>query len=193
MTTPYDAIVIGTGQSGPSLAARLAGAGRKVAIVERHRYGGTCVNTGCIPTKTLVASAYAAHLARTAGDYGVTVSGTVGVDMKRVKARKDAVSGASSKGVETWLKGLANCTVVEGHARFESPTAVRVKDEILEAPQIFINVGGRATVPQIAGLEHVPYLTNSTMVDVDFLPEHLVVVGASYIGIACGQRYLHSG
>ena len=193
MTTRYDAIVIGTGQSGPALAARLAGAGRKVAIIERNRYGGTCVNTGCIPTKTLVASAYAAHLARTAADYGVTVSGTVGVDMKRVKARKDAVSGKSSKGVENWMKGLANCTVIEGHARFESPTTVRVNDEILEAPQIFVNVGGRATVPQIAGLEQVPYLTNSTMMDVDFLPEHLVVVGASYIGLEFAQIYRRFG
>jgi pyruvate/2-oxoglutarate dehydrogenase complex dihydrolipoamide dehydrogenase (E3) component len=193
MTTRYDAIVIGTGQSGPALAARLSGAGRKVAIIERNRYGGTCVNTGCIPTKTLVASAYAAHLARTAADYGVTVSGTVGVDMKRVKARKDEVSGKSSKGVENWMKGLANCTVVEGHARFESPTTVRVNDEILEAPQIFINVGGRATVPQIAGLEQVPYLTNSSMMDVDFLPEHLVVVGASYIGLEFAQIYRRFG
>ena len=193
VTTRYDAIVIGTGQSGPSLAARLAGAGRKVAIIERNRYGGTCVNTGCIPTKTLVASAYAAHLARTAADYGVTVSGTVGVDMKRVKARKDAVSGKSSKGVENWMKGLANCTVIEGHARFESPTTVRVNDEILEAPQIFVNVGGRATVPPIAGLEQVPYLTNSTMMDVDFLPEHLVVVGASYIGLEFAQIYRRFG
>ncbi|HZM46402.1 MAG TPA: FAD-containing oxidoreductase, partial [Burkholderiales bacterium] len=193
MTTRYDAIVIGTGQSGPALAARLAGAGRKVAIIERNRYGGTCVNTGCIPTKTLVASAYAAHLARTAADYGVTVSGTVGVDMKRVKARKDAVSGKSSKGVENWMKGLANCTVIEGHARFESPTTVRVNDEILEAPQIFVNVGGRATVPPIAGLEQVPYLTNSTMMDVDFLPEHLVVVGASYIGLEFAQIYRRFG
>jgi pyruvate/2-oxoglutarate dehydrogenase complex dihydrolipoamide dehydrogenase (E3) component len=193
MTTHYDAFVIGTGQSGPALAARLAGAGRKVAIVERHRYGGTCVNTGCMPTKTLVASAYAAHIARTAADYGVTVAGSVGVDMKRVKARKDAVSGASSKGVENWLKGLANCTVIEGHARFESPTAVRVNDEILEAPQIFINVGGRATVPQVAGLEQVSYLTNSTMMDVDYLPEHLIVVGASYIGLEFAQIYRRFG
>src|SRR5687767_5173070 len=162
----FDAIILGTGQAGPPLAARFSSAGMTVAIIERHRYGGTCVNTGCIPTKTLVASAYAAHIARTAADYGVTVAGSVGVDMKRVKARKDAVSGTSSRNVEKWMKGLANCTVIEGHARFESPTAVRVNDEILEAPQIFINVGGRATVPQIAGLDQVPYLTNSTMMDV---------------------------
>ena len=193
MSTRYDAIVIGTGQSGPSLAARLSGAGRKVAIIERNRYGGTCVNTGCIPTKTLVASAYAAHIARTAADYGVTVGGAVGVDMKRVKARKDTVSGASSKGVESWLKGLATCTVIEGHARFESPTTVRVNDEILEAPQIFINVGGRASVPPLPGVDRVPYLTNSTMMDVDFLPEHLVIVGASYIGLEFAQMYRRFG
>jgi pyruvate/2-oxoglutarate dehydrogenase complex dihydrolipoamide dehydrogenase (E3) component len=193
MTTRYDAIVIGTGQSGPSLAARLAGTGRKVAIIERNRFGGTCVNTGCIPTKTLVASAYAAHIARTAADYGVTVGGAVGVDMKRVKARKDTVSGTSSSNVEKWLKGLANCAVIEGHARFESPTSVRVNGEVLEAPQIFINVGGRATVPQMPGIGEVPYLTNSTMMDVDFLPEHLIVVGASYIGLEFAQIYRRFG
>src|SRR5262252_3929321 len=169
MADRFDAIVIGTGQSGPSLAARLAGVGKKVAIVERNRYGGTCVNTGCIPTKTLVASAYAAHIARTAADYGVTVSGAVGMDMKRVKARKDTVSGTSSRNVEKWMKGLANGTMIEGHARFESPTTVRVDDRVLEAPQIFVNVGGRATVPQMPGIDQVPYLSNSTMMDVDFL------------------------
>src|SRR5262249_44133484 len=193
MTTRYDAIVIGTGQAGPSLAARFAGIGKKVAIIERNRFGGTCVNTGCIPTKTLVASAYAAHIARTAADYGVTVGGAVGVDMKRVKARKDTVSGASSRNVEKWVKGLANCTVIEGHARFESPTTVRVGSDVLEAPQVFINVGGRATVPQMPGLDQVPYLTNSTMMDVDFLPEHLIVVGASYIGLEFAQMYRRFG
>ena len=193
MSARYDAIVIGTGQAGPSLAARLAGAGKKVAIIERNRFGGTCVNTGCIPTKTLVASAYAAHIARTAADYGVSVSGTVGVDMKRVKARKDTVSGTSSRNVEKWLKGLANCRVVEGHARFESPTAVRVNGEVLEAAQIFINVGGRATVPRMPGIGEVPYFTNSAMMDVDFLPEHLVVVGASYIGLEFAQMYRRFG
>ena len=145
MTTRFDAIIIGTGQSGPSLAARLAGAGRKVAIIERKHFGGTCVNTGCVPTKTLVASAYAAHLARHAADYGVAIDGSITVDMKRVKARKDQVSGKSRQGVEKWLKGLANCTVIEGHARFESPTAVRVNSEVLEAQQVFINEIGRAS------------------------------------------------
>ena len=191
--TRFDAIVIGTGQSGPSLAARLAGAGRKVAIIERKQFGGTCVNTGCIPTKTLVASAYAANLARHAADYGVTIDGPIKVDMKRVKARKDAVSGKSRSGVESWLKGLANCTVIEGHARFESPTAVRVNGALLEAGQIFLNTGGRAVVPPLKGLDQVSYLTNSTMMEVDYLPEHLIVVGGSYIGLEFGQMYRRFG
>jgi len=193
MNTRFDAIIIGTGQSGPSLAARLAGAGRKVAIIERRLFGGTCVNTGCIPTKTLVASAYAAHLARRGADYGVTIEGAIKVDMRRVKARMDAVSGKSRQGVESWLKGLAHCTVIEGHARFESPTAVRVNGEVLEAERIFINVGGRAMVPPMPGLDKVAYLTNSTMMDVDYLPAHLIIVGGSYIGLEFGQMYRRFG
>ncbi|MDP2708262.1 MAG: FAD-containing oxidoreductase, partial [Burkholderiales bacterium] len=193
MTTRFDAIIIGTGQSGPSLAARLAGAGRKVAIIERKRFGGTCVNTGCVPTKTLVASAYAAHLARHGADYGVMIDGPVKVDMKRVKARKDAVAGTASRAVEKWLKGVANLTVFEGHARFESPSTVRVNDDVLEANQIFINVGARALAPPMQGLDQIDYLTNSTMMEIDFLPEHLIVVGGSYIGLEFGQMYRRFG
>ena len=193
MTTRFDAIVIGTGQSGPSLAARLAGAGMKVAIIERKRFGGTCVNTGCMPTKTLVASAYAAHLARRGADYGVMIDGPVRVDMKRVKARKDEVAVRASQNVEKWLKGIANLTVIEGHARFESPSTVRVNGDVLEAKKIFINVGGRAPVPPMPGIEQVDYLTNSTMMDVDFLPEHLIIVGGSYIGLEFGQMYRRFG
>jgi pyruvate/2-oxoglutarate dehydrogenase complex dihydrolipoamide dehydrogenase (E3) component len=193
MNTRFDAIVIGTGQSGPSLAARLAGAGRKVAIIERNRFGGTCVNTGCIPTKTLVASAYAAHLARRAADYGVMIDAPIRVDMKRVKARMDAVSGDSAQGLEKWLKSTANVSVFEGHARFESPTTVRVGAELLEAPQIFINVGGRALVPPMPGLDTVDYLTNATIMDVDFLPAHLIIIGGSYIGLEFGQMYRRFG
>jgi pyruvate/2-oxoglutarate dehydrogenase complex dihydrolipoamide dehydrogenase (E3) component len=189
----YDALIIGTGQAGPSLAGRLAAAGRKVAIVERKLFGGTCVNTGCIPTKTLVASAYAARMARRAAEYGVTVAGPVSVDMKAVKARKDQVSGKSSTGVEKWLKGLENCTVYEGHARFESAHDVRVGNDVLTAPQIFINVGGRAVVPAMPGIDAVPFLTNSTIMDVDFLPRHLVIIGGSYIGLEFGQIYRRFG
>jgi pyruvate/2-oxoglutarate dehydrogenase complex dihydrolipoamide dehydrogenase (E3) component len=193
MTKQFDAIIIGTGQAGPSLANRLAAAGMKVAIVERKLFGGTCVNTGCIPTKTMVASAYAAHMARRAADFGVTIDGGVSVDMKRVKERKDAISGKSRVGVETWLKNMANCTVYEGHARFESPHEVSVGQDRLTAGRIFINVGGRANVPPMPGLEHVEYLTNSTMMGVDFLPGHLIVVGGSYIGLEFGQMFRRFG
>jgi pyruvate/2-oxoglutarate dehydrogenase complex dihydrolipoamide dehydrogenase (E3) component len=189
----FDAIVIGTGQAGPSLAARFAAKGMAVAIIERHKFGGTCVNTGCIPTKTLVASAYATHLARRGAEFGFVVNGDVRVDMKRVKARKDEISGRSSKGVEQWLRGLKNCTVIQGHARFGSSRTVVVNDEVLEAEKIFTNVGGRATVPAFPGIHDVPFFTNSSMVDVDFLPEHLVIVGGSYIGLEFGQMYRRFG
>ncbi len=191
--TNYDAIIIGTGQSGPALARRLAGSGMKVAIIERHRFGGTCVNTGCTPTKTLVASAYAMHMARRGAEYGFAIGGEVTVDMKRVKARKDYVTGLSNKGVERSLKNLKDCTVYEGHARFVSPREVRVGEDTLTADKIFINVGGRASIPEIAGLEGVKYLTNSTMMDIDFLPRHLLVLGGSYIGLEFGQMFRRFG
>ncbi|HUB52883.1 MAG TPA: FAD-containing oxidoreductase [Terracidiphilus sp.] len=193
MSRHFDAIIIGTGQAGPSLAARLAAAGMTVAIIERHKFGGTCVNTGCIPTKTLVASAYATHLARRGAEFGFVVNGDVRADMKRVKARKEEISGRSNKGVEEWLRGLTNCTVIQGHARFESPHSVSVDNEILEASKIFINVGGRATVPEFPHIHDVPFFTNSSMVDVDFLPEHLIIVGGSYIGLEFGQMYRRFG
>jgi pyruvate/2-oxoglutarate dehydrogenase complex dihydrolipoamide dehydrogenase (E3) component len=191
--TKHDAIIIGTGQAGPSLAARLAGAGMKVAVIERKLFGGTCVNTGCIPTKTLVASAYAAHMARRAGDFGVTIQGEIGVDMKQIKERKDAISGKSRTGVESWMKNLANCTVYEGHARFESPQVVAVGDQRLTAQRIFINVGGRAVIPAIPGLDRVEALTNSSIMAVDFLPRHLIIIGGSYIGLEFGQMYRRFG
>jgi len=193
MAKTLDAIVIGTGQAGPSLAVRLANAGRKTAIIERKLVGGTCVNNGCIPTKTLIASARAAHVARSGADFGVTLDGAVGVDMRRVKARKDAVVQKSNQGVTDWLKGTPNVTLIMGHARFGGPHAVRVNGELLEAPQIFVNVGGRATIPDMPGIDSVPFLTNSTMMEVDFLPEHLVIVGGSYIGLEFAQMYRRFG
>jgi len=189
----YDAIVIGTGQAGPALARRLVAAGWKVAIVERKLFGGTCVNTGCTPTKTLVASAYAAHLARRAADYGVSVGGTVEVDMKAVKARVDAVVGQSRNGVERSLRTLKGCTVYQGHGRFVGRKEVQVGKETLEADKIFINVGSRALVPPIPGLDRVHYLTNSSMMDVDFLPRHLIVLGGSYVGLEFAQVYRRFG
>ena len=189
----FDAIIIGTGQAGPPLAARFSAAGKTVAIIERQKFGGTCVNTGCIPTKTMVASAYAAHVARRGDEYGFRVNGDVRVDMKRVKARKDAVSGRSNKGIEEWLRGLKNCTVIQGHARFQSSNTVVVNEEVLQADKIYINVGGRAVVPEMPGIHEVPFLTNSSMMDIDFLPEHLVVVGGSYVGLEFAQMYRRFG
>jgi pyruvate/2-oxoglutarate dehydrogenase complex dihydrolipoamide dehydrogenase (E3) component len=193
MTSQFDAIIIGTGQAGPFLAKRLAAAGMKVAIVERKLFGGTCVNTGCIPTKTMVASAYAAHMARRAADFGVAINGSVSADMRRVKARKDAISGESRTGLETWLKGMENCTVYEGHARFVSPQDVSVGPNRIKADRIFINVGGRAALPGMPGLDQVEYLTNSSMMAVDFVPRHLIIVGGSYVGLEFGQMFRRFG
>lgn len=192
MSTSYDAIIIGTGQAGPTLAQRLTSAGMKVAVIERGKFGGTCVNTGCIPTKTMVASAYAAHLARRGTEFGV-IAGDVTVDMKRVKARKDEVSGESNRGVESWLKNMAGCAVYEGHARFESPREVSVGDARLTADRIFINVGGRAVVPDMPGVQSVPFLTNSSMMEIDSLPRHLLIIGGSYIGLEFGQMFRRFG
>ena len=185
----YDAIIIGTGQAGPALAGRLTAAGMKVAIIERKLFGGTCVNTGCTPTKTLVASAYAAHMARRAADFGVALDGKVGVDMKRVKARKDAVVERSNKGVEQWLREMEGCTVYTGHGRFVSPHEVAVNGDVLTAEKIFINVGGRALVPDMPGLDQVDYWTNSSMMEVDFLPPRLVIIGGGYVGLEFGQMF----
>jgi pyruvate/2-oxoglutarate dehydrogenase complex dihydrolipoamide dehydrogenase (E3) component len=188
----YDAIVIGTGQAGPFLAARLTAAGQRVAVVERGLFGGTCVNTGCIPTKTLVASAAAAEAVRRASQYGVN-AGAPTVDMKAVKARKDAISEKSREGVEKLVRELALGSVYTGHARFESPREVRVGEEILTAEKIFLNVGGRASVRGIEGADDTPYWTNSSMMGVDFLPEHLVIVGGSYVGLEFAQMYRRFG
>ena len=194
MTRRFDAIVIGTGQAGPPLAARLAAAGMKVAVIERRRFGGTCVNTGCIPTKAMVASAYAANLARRGPEFGVDVGGPVVVDMKRVKTRKDAIAAKSRESVERWMRGLDGVTVFHAHARFSGRNSVALDEgTTLEAARIFINVGGRAAVPDLPGVADVPFLTNSGMMEVDFLPEHLVIVGGSYIGLEFAQMFRRFG
>jgi pyruvate/2-oxoglutarate dehydrogenase complex dihydrolipoamide dehydrogenase (E3) component len=190
---PFDAIIIGAGQAGPSLAARLTSAGMTVAFVERHLFGGTCVNTGCMPTKTLVASAYAAHLVRRAADYGVVSTGATSIDMPKVKARADAVSSNARAGVERSLRGMNGCTVFQGHAIFESSKTVRVDQERLTAPRIFIDVGGRAHVPDMPGVTDVSYLTNTSILALDKVPQHLVVVGGSYVGLEFGQMYRRFG
>ena len=192
MTRRFDAIVVGAGQAGPPLAGRLTAAGHTVAMVERKLIGGTCVNTGCIPTKTLVASAQAAHLARRGADYGVG-TGAVSVDMARVKERKDAIMLGDRRGVEDWLYGMDGCTVIRGHARFEDPHKLRIGDEALHAERIFLNVGGRAVVPDIPGLADIDFLTNVSILELDTLPEHLVIVGGSYIALEFAQMFRRFG
>ncbi|OBH90367.1 FAD-containing oxidoreductase [Mycobacterium sp. E2989] len=192
MTEHFDAVIVGAGQAGPPLAGRLTAAGQRVALVERKLIGGTCVNTGCIPTKTLVASAYAAHLARRGADYGVA-TGPVSVDMAKVKARKDEIMLGDRKGVEDWLAGMDGCTVFRGHARFADPHTLRVDDTVLHADRIFLNVGGRAVVPDIPGLSDVEFLTNVSILELDTLPTHLVILGGSYIALEFAQMYRRFG
>ncbi len=189
----YDAIIIGTRQSGPPLAARMSKEGWKVAILERKLIGGTCVNTGCVPTKTLVANARAAYMARRAAYFGVDVGGPVRVDMKRVKARKDQVSGETNQDVTRRMETLPNVTLYRRQGTFEGRNKIRVNSDVLESPRIFLNVGARAAIPKIPGLDQVKYLTNSSMMEVDFLPEHLVIIGGSYVGLEFGQMYRRFG
>ena len=193
MSTHFDSIIIGAGQAGPTLADRLTQAGRNLAFIERKLFGGTCVNNGCTPTKTLVASAYVAQKARTAAAYGVTVPGAVSVDMKAVKARKDQIVLKSRNGLESWLRGMKNCTVFTGNATFESPKEIRVGNDLLTADEIFINVGGRAVTPDFPGVADTPWMTNVGILDLETLPRHLVVVGGSYVGLEFAQIFRRFG
>jgi pyruvate/2-oxoglutarate dehydrogenase complex dihydrolipoamide dehydrogenase (E3) component len=193
MAKKFDAAVIGAGQAGPSLVNRLTQAGKSVAMIERDRFGGTCVNTGCMPTKTMVASAYAAHLVARAADYGIIINGSVATDMARVKARKDKVANTASAGVESWLRGMKNCTVYRGSARLTSPQSLVVGDEEIDADTIFLDVGARAIVPDIPGIAKIDYLTNKSIMDLDVLPAHLVILGGSYIGLEFAQMYRRYG
>ena len=192
MAAKYDAIIIGTGQAGPALAARLNKEGLKTAIIERKLIGGTCVNVGCIPTKTLVGSARVAFLARQANSFGVSVS-DVSVDMRKVKARKDEVAGASNRAVTDWISGMENVDLIMGHGRFLDANSVEVNGERYEATKTFINVGARARIPDWSGLDEVQFFTNSSIMDVDFLPRHLIIVGGSYIGLEFAQMYRRFG
>src|SRR5215207_4678338 len=178
MTDKFDAIIVGAGQAGPPLAGRLTDIGQTVAVIERKLVGGTCVNYGCIPTKTLVASAHAAHIARRGAEYGIG-TGDISVDMTKVKARKDTVMNGDRTGLESWLEGMDNCTLIRGHARFEDPHTVRVDDQVLAADKIFLNHGGRAVAPNMPGLSDVDYMTNVSILDLDKVPEHLVIIGGS--------------
>jgi pyruvate/2-oxoglutarate dehydrogenase complex dihydrolipoamide dehydrogenase (E3) component len=192
MTEKFDAIIVGAGQAGPPLAGRLTEAGQTVAVIERKLVGGTCVNTGCIPTKTLVASAHAAHLARRGDEYGVA-TGEITVDMAHVKARKDSIMLDDRNGVESWLEGMKGCTLIRGHARFEGPHTMTVDGRELEADSIFLNVGGRAVAPDIPGLADIDYMTNVGILELDTIPAHLVIVGGSYIALEFAQMYRRFG
>jgi pyruvate/2-oxoglutarate dehydrogenase complex dihydrolipoamide dehydrogenase (E3) component len=193
VSAAYDAIVVGAGQAGPSLAGRLTAAGMRVALVERHLFGGTCVNTGCMPTKALVASAEVAHLARRGADYGVRIDGEISVDFPRVMARARQVTLNARGNIERWLGGMENLTVLRGHARFVGPDTLQVGEETLSAPRIFLNVGGRATVPEMPGVGAIDYLTNTSILQLDTLPSHLAVVGGSYIGLEFAQMFRRFG
>ena len=187
----FDAIIIGTGQAGPSMAARCAKEGLKTAVIEKGKFGGTCVNDGCTPTKTMVASARAAHIARRGDEFGVIINGDITVDMKKVKARKDAMVNKSNKGVENWMKNTENITVFEGHARFQNNNTIKVNDSLLQADKIFINVGGRTRIPK--GYEDIDVLTNTSIMNLEYVPEHLLIVGGSYIGLEFGQMFRRFG
>jgi pyruvate/2-oxoglutarate dehydrogenase complex dihydrolipoamide dehydrogenase (E3) component len=192
MPEKFDAIIVGAGQAGPPLAGRLTEAGQTVAVIERKLVGGTCVNTGCIPTKTLVASAHAAHLSRRGAEYGVG-TGEITVDMAKVKARKDKIMLDDRSGVESWLEGMKGCTLIRGHARFEGPHTISVDGRVLEADSIFLNVGGRAVAPDMPGLAEIDYMTNVGILELDTVPEHLVVIGGSYIALEFAQMYRRFG
>jgi pyruvate/2-oxoglutarate dehydrogenase complex dihydrolipoamide dehydrogenase (E3) component len=192
MAEKFDAIIVGAGQAGPSLAGRLTEAGHTVAVIERQLVGGTCVNTGCIPTKTLVASAHAAHLARRGSEYGIG-TGEITVDMANVKARKDKIMLDDRHGVESWLEGMKGCTLIRGHARFEGPHTMTVDGRVLEADRIFLNVGGRAVAPDMPGLADIEYMTNVGILELDTVPEHLVIIGGSYIALEFAQMYRRFG
>jgi pyruvate/2-oxoglutarate dehydrogenase complex dihydrolipoamide dehydrogenase (E3) component len=193
MKKTFDAIVIGAGQAGPPLVARLTAAGMTVAVIERHLFGGTCVNTGCTPTKALVASAEVAHQARRASEYGIKIQGAISIDMRATKARKDAIVAEYRDGLENWLRGMERCTVFHEHARFESSHELRVGEDLLAAERIFINVGGRAIVPDMPGIDAVPYMTNTSILEMETLPRHLVIIGGSYIGLEFAQMYRRFG
>jgi pyruvate/2-oxoglutarate dehydrogenase complex dihydrolipoamide dehydrogenase (E3) component len=192
-TDEFDAIIIGTGQASPALANRLTAAGWSVAVVERALVGGTCVNTGCTPTKTMVASAYVARQVARGAEYGIVMQGEYRVDMATINARVAAVTGADRSGLERWLEGMPRCTLIRGHARFEGPHEIRVGERLLKAPKIFLNVGGRAVIPAFEGIDKVPYMTNSDIVALGEVPRHLIVIGGSYVGLEFAQMFRRFG
>jgi len=193
MPDRYDAVVIGTGQAGPPLAARAAAEGWRVAIVERHLLGGTCVNAGCIPTKALVASARAVHMARRGAEFGFDLGGEPVVDMRRVKARMKAISKASSDRVARLIDSIDTVDLVRGHATLDGPNRVVVDGHVLQTERIFLNVGARPRVPDFTGVSEVGYLTSTSVMELEEVPEHLIIVGGSYIGLEFAQIHRRLG
>jgi pyruvate/2-oxoglutarate dehydrogenase complex dihydrolipoamide dehydrogenase (E3) component len=193
MDYTFDAIIVGAGQAGPSLAGRLTAAGWTVAVVERKLMGGTCVNSGCTPTKAMVASAYAARAVQRAQEYGLPQQTLGKVDLSLVKKRKDGIVAQSRNGLESWLGGMKGCTVFRGTARFIGPGTMQVNDDVLKASHVFLNVGARPSVPELPGVHEVPHLTSTTILQLETLPEHLIVVGGSYVGLEFAQMFRRFG
>ena len=188
----FDAIVVGAGQAGPAIAARCSKEGLRTAVIERGHFGGTCVNVGCVPTKTLVASARAVHMARRGAEFGFD-AGTIRVEIARIKARKDGIVNSSRAGVEGWMRGLKHTEVITGNARFVAPAVLEVGVRRLTAPRIFLNVGGRSVRPDLPGIDSVPTLDNVSIMELDQVPDHLVIVGGSYIGLEFAQMMRRFG
>ncbi len=193
MSDRFDAVIIGTGQAGPSLAGRMNDAGWKVAVVERQLLGGSCVNVGCTPTKAMVASARAVHMARRGAEFGFSLASEPVVDMARVRDRAHAISGHSREGLESWIDGMDHVELIRGHAVLDGPNRVLVDGRVLETDRVFINVGARARVPDMPGVDEVDFLTSSSILDLDEVPEHLIVVGGSYIGLEFAQIFRRFG
>jgi pyruvate/2-oxoglutarate dehydrogenase complex dihydrolipoamide dehydrogenase (E3) component len=197
MTTTYDAIILGSGQAGGPLSTALAGAGWKVALIEREHVGGTCINEGCTPTKTMVASARVAYMARRSADYGVH-TGPVSVDMVRVRQRKRDIVESFRQGSQQRIEGAKGVELLMGAAHFTGPKTLEVHMNAGEArqvtaPTIFLNTGARPSTPDIAGIENVPALNSTTIMELDVVPEHLLIVGGGYIGLEFGQMFRRFG
>ncbi|MCE7948015.1 MAG: mercuric reductase [Chloroflexi bacterium CFX4] len=197
MADQFDAIIIGAGQAGGPLSTALARAGWRTALIERAHVGGTCVNEGCTPTKTMIASARVAHLARRAADYGVQTD-SVQVDLATVRGRKRAIVESFRGGSQRHIESTEGVTLIFGTAHFSAPYEITVQrndgtQQTLSAPKIFLNVGARAAIPSLEGIEDVPYLTSTSIMELDSLPEHLIILGGGYIGVEFGQTFRRFG
>ena len=197
MAEQFDIIIVGAGQAGGPLATALAGAGRNTALIEREHAGGTCINEGCTPTKTMIASGHAAYIARRSSDYGVH-TGAISVDMSKVRDRKRDIVTSWRAGSEQQLTGVEHLTYVRGEARFTGPHALTIAlpdgtTRDMTAETVVLNVGARPAVPPIDGLDTVPFLNSTTVMELDVVPDHLLVLGGGYIGVEFGQLFRRLG